>query len=384
MAEEKDLNCVQGREERVGDLVKSALWTWGRSRPRRMLFFLRVASRMWCAERRRGQRGRGVDGVIPFIVAISPTMRCNYDCKVCYSRGRSIEDELTTEELDALFTEAEALGVLAVVVTGGEPLLREDLMDLMARHRRLLFVPITNGSLMTPEVARGIVRSGNVFVLVSIEGFPDDTDERRGPGAHDAAVRAFEYLRDAQACFGFAATNTAANIDHLGTDAFIDRMVDLGCFVGFFSEYVPCDPSPRLDWVLDEAARAAFRRRVLDLRRCKRIMLIQFPQDEYGAENRCVAAGHMSIHINAQGDVEPCPFMPIARENIRRGGLMAACRSPFMRAIRENPTLLRRQRMACSLFEHREEVAELGAAFGARPSGCGETDRLYLHTKEDE
>ena len=108
-------------------------------------------------------------------------------------------------------------------------------------------------------------------------------------------------------------------------------------------------------------------------------MLVQFPQDEYGEDDRCVAAGQMSLHINAQGDVEPCPFAPIARENIRRGGLIAACRSPFLRAIRENPTLLRRQRMACALFEHREELAELGVAFGAVRSTVPR-----LTQKEDE
>lgn len=368
LAKDEGLNdepALRARDQRAGDLVRSALWTWGRSRPRRMLFSLRVAWRLWRAERRHGQLERRIDGAIPFVIAISPTMRCNYNCKGCYSRGRSSDDELTTDELDALFTEAEEFGVLAIVLTGGEPLLRDDLFDLMARHRRLLFIPITNGSLLTPEIARSIAHNGNALMLVSIEGFPSDTDERRRPGAHEAALRAFEYLRDAQACYGFTAMNTAVNTDHLGTDAFIDRMVALGCFAGFFSEYVPCGPRPRPDWVLDEAARAAFRRRVLDLRRRKPIMLVQFPQDEYGADNRCVAAGHMSLHINAQGDVEPCPFAPIARENIRRGGLIAACRSPFMRAIRENPTLLRRQRMACSLFEHREELAELGAAFDA-------------------
>lgn len=145
-------------------------------------------------------------------------------------------------------------------------------------------------------------------------------------------------------------------------------MVDLGCSVGFFAEYVPCDPNPRHDWILDEAARAAFRRRVLDLRRRKPIVLIQFPHDEYGKDNRCSAAGRASLHINSQGGVEPCPFVPISRESIREGGLIAACQSPFLRAIRENPTLLRRQRFACSLFEHRAELEALAVRFAARPS----------------
>ncbi|MCK4450270.1 MAG: hypothetical protein KAX26_06730, partial [Anaerolineae bacterium] len=147
------------------------------------------------------------------------------------------------------------------------------------------------------------------------------------------------------------------------------KMVVLGCSVGFFSEYVPCGPNPRPDWILDEAARASFRQRVLDLRCHKPIVLIQFPHDEYGENNRCRAAGQASLHINSQGDVEPCPFVSIACENIRQGGLIAACQSPFLRTIREHPTLLKRQRFACALFEHRAELGALAQQLAAHPSG---------------
>ncbi len=372
MAKKEKLNrelTTGRREPAIGDLVMSALWKWARTSPRRMAFLLRVAWRLWRAKHRRMRHERQIDGLVPSVVAISPTMRCNYNCLGCYSRGRPTDNELSTEELDTLLTEAEELGVLAVVVTGGEPLLRDDMLDLMARHRRLLFVPITNGSLITSETAKRIARSGNVILLVSIEGFPSDTDERRRPTAYEAAIHAFRCLRDARACFGFAATNTTANTEHLGTDAFIDQMAALGCSVGYFIEYIPCGPHPRPDWTLDEAARAAFRQRVLDLRRHKSIVLIQFPHDEYGEDNRCSAAGKKSLHINSQGDVEPCPFMPIACDNVRQGGLMAACQSPFLRAIREHPTLLQRQRLACSMFEHGAELETLAQQFPARPSG---------------
>ena len=349
----------------IGDLVRSALWLAGRSSPRHMAAFARIAWHLWHARRRRRRRQQEIGGPIPTVVAISPTMRCNYDCLGCYSRGRSSDDELSTEELDGLYTEAEDLGIGAVVVTGGEPLLRDDTLDLMASHPRLFFVAITNGSLVTPEIARRMGQSGDVMTLVSIEGFPEDTDTRRRAGAHETAVRALESLRDAHTFFGFAAMNTASNTDHLGSEAFVDQMVKLGCFVGYFTEYVPCGQKARPEWVLDEATRAAFRERVLDLRRRKPIVLIQFPQDEYGEENRCSAAGQQSLHINSQGDIEPCPFVPIARESVRQGGLLAACQSPFLRAIRDNPHLLQREKYACSLFEHRGELDQLAAQLDA-------------------
>ena len=314
---------------------------------------------MWRADRRRKRQNGRIDGLIPSVVAISPTMRCNYTCSGCYSRGRSTQDELSTEELSALLVEAEKLGVISIVVTGGEPLMRDDMLDLVDRHRRLLFVMITNGSFVTPEIAKRIAKCNNIILLVSIDGFPEDTDEMRRPGAYEIAIRAFQALREAHICFGFAATGTAFNSDHLGSDLFVDQMIDLGCSVGYFTEYVPCGPNPIASWALNEEERAAFRQRVLDLRRRKPIVLIQFPHDEYGPDNRCSAAGRKSLHISSQGDVEPCPFVPIARENIRNGGLKAACESPFLRAIREHPELLKRNRYACALWEHREEVEGL-------------------------
>lgn len=349
---------------RNGDKVNyAALWLWARSSPRRMLFLLRVNWHRWRAQRRRRRQQSRMDAVIPPILAIGPTMRCNYRCKACYSRGRSEENELSTYELDALFSEAEELGVDSIVLTGGDPLLRDDMLDLTNKHRGLLFFLITNGSLMTPEVASRIAKSGNVVALVSIEGSASFPDERRQPGAHMAAIRAFGHLRRAGVAYGFVATNTAVNTREVATNEFIDQMVGLGCVVGFFTEYVPCGVNPRPDWILGQAARTWLREQVLDFRRRKPIVLSHFPDDEYGKENRCSRAGRSSLHISAQGDVEPCPFVPVACENIRNGGLMAACWSPFLCAIRDHPELLRRERYACSLLEHRAELDEVARRF---------------------
>jgi len=350
------------REEKVN---YAAMWKWARFSPRRMLFILRMTCRHLGAQRRHRRQQRRIGGPIPSILAISPTMRCNYNCTGCYSRGRPEDNELSTSELNMLFSEAEELGVHSVVLTGGEPLLRDDILDLIAGHHRLLFFLITNGSLVTSETARRAARTTNLVTLVSIEGFAPDTDGRRRAGAHENAMRALHHLQRARAVYGFVATNTAANSRRLTTDEFINRMVDIGCAVGFFTEYVPCGPNPRVDWVLDQANKAAFREGVVYFRRRKSIVLSLFPDDEYGRENRCSGAGRTSLHINSQGDIEPCPFVPVARDNIRRGGLGAACRSPFLHAIREQPELLRRDCYACSLFEHRAELDALTRRFDA-------------------
>jgi MoaA/NifB/PqqE/SkfB family radical SAM enzyme len=346
-------------EENVGSLVKASLRMWGRSSPRRFFFFIKVFIRFWRAELRRKCGIRRLGAHICRVIALSPTMRCNYDCIGCYSRNRPVHDELSTEELESLFCQAERYGIFAIVLTGGEPLLREDLLSLVRSHRKLLFVLITNGSLLTDEKARLLAKSGNTVTLVSIEGHFQHTENRRGPGSHCCALEALQMLRIAGACYGFATTVTSANMHDVSDERFIDKMADLGCAVGYLVEYVPCGAAPHEELIMNSEASETFRKKVCTLRRSKPIVLIHFPDDEYGRENRCSAAGRASVHINSQGDIEPCPFVSISRENIRDGGLEAVFTSPFLREIRKRPELLRREKYACALFEHRAELASL-------------------------
>jgi MoaA/NifB/PqqE/SkfB family radical SAM enzyme len=349
----------KSKQETIGDLMRFAIWTWGRSNLSGMRFFFQVGLRLLLAKKRKAKNQKKLQGIIPAVIAISPTMRCNYNCKGCYSRERISNNELSTQELDSLFSEAEELGVLSVVVTGGEPYLRDDTIELMEKHKKLIFIPITNGSKMTRELANRIAKSGNIVQLVSIEGFQEHTDNRRKKGSYETASLAMGLLRDAKACFGFAVTNTSENSKFLGSNIFIDRMIELDCTLGYFTEYVPCGPHPQKNWLLNEKERILFREKVLDFRKNKPIVLIQFPQDEYGEKNRCTAAGIASLHINSEGGIEPCPFIDIALENIRNGGLKTACESSFLKAIREKENLLQREKLACSLFEHYSDLEEL-------------------------
>lgn len=347
----------------VGNLLYAALRAWGKAGPRRMARFGRIA---WHIARQNGRRKRSMHrlGVpVPWVIEVSPTVRCNYHCAGCYSRGKPTDNELSGEELEALVAEAEALGVVAFVITGGEPLLRPELLDLMARHPRLLFVPFTNGALMTAETARRLAVSGNTVTFVSVEGFPADTDGRRRPGAHGAALEALGLLHGADAISGFAAMVTTHNAHRVASEGFLDEMIARGCSLGGYTEYVPCGVHPRPEWVLDEAAQATFRHQVLALRRTKPIVLIHLPDDEYGPDNRCYAAGTDVLHVNAQGDIEPCPFAPVARDNVRCGGLATALRSPFLAAVRDHPALLQRHRLPCALVEHLDDLHALASQF---------------------
>ncbi len=343
----------------IGKLIMRALWRWMCRDPRRISFIVHLLIGFLRARTRRKKQEKHIGGNIPIVLAHSPTMQCNYRCVGCYSQGRDDSNELSSDELDTLFREAEELGVSTIVITGGEPFLRSDLVPLMEKHRGLLFVVITNGSLLSPLLAQKIAHSGNIITLVSIEGNEMETQRRRGEGAYQAAIRAMENLKACGVPFGFAATNTRENAATLISEPFINQMIAAGCTLGFFTEYVPCGEHPRYDWVFDRHAREQFHQKVLKLRTQKPLVLVQFPHDEYGKDDLCSAAGIASFHINTQGGVEPCPFSPYAQDNIRQGGLRQACASSFLKSIRSQPALLHRKEYACALFEHEKEIAQL-------------------------
>jgi MoaA/NifB/PqqE/SkfB family radical SAM enzyme len=343
----------------IGFLSRKAYYLVGRKGLRGAALLAGAGIRLLRSNLRRSKFERKNGLSLPTVLVVSVTMACNYDCLGCYSRGRPDQGELSKAELNNLFSEAQNMGFLAAVLTGGEPLMRDGLLDIIEKHPQLLFVLITNGSLMTLEKVSAIGKLKNLIVLVSIEGSSVFTDQRRGDGAHQAVLEAMAMLKDAGAFFGFAATNNAENSSYLGSDEFIDDLIDRGCSVGLITEYIPCGQKPRFEWVLNAMQREEFRQRIIKMRSLKPIVLVQFPHDEYGEANICSGAGRVSLHINSQGGIEPCPFVPLSCDNIRQGGLMAALNSAFLASIRSRPDLLSRDRLACSLYEHYSEVETL-------------------------
>jgi MoaA/NifB/PqqE/SkfB family radical SAM enzyme len=370
-------DATRRKAEGIGTLARKAYYLVGRKGLHGTSLLVGAAIRLHRSNRRRKHFAAKHNLVIPTVLVVSITMACNYDCLGCYSRGRPDSGELSKVELSNLFNEAQNMGFLAAVLTGGEPLMRDDILDIVEKQPHILFILITNGSLMTTEIAAAIGRMKNLVVLVSIEGSCGFTDERRGVGAHQAVLEAMSMLKDAGAFFGFAATNNIKNSVYLGSDEFIDNMIERGCSAGLITEYVPCGQEPRSEWVLNPMQREQFRQRILEMRSVKPIVLVQFPQDEYGEANICSGAGRVSLHINSQGGIEPCPFVPLSCDNIRQGGLMAALKSSFLASIRSRPDLLARDRLACSLYEHYSEVeALLGSSTKADANSKGYENRL--------
>jgi len=318
--------------------------------------------------RKKCQKKKGL--LAPVAIALSPTMRCNLSCVGCYAHDYSCDNELSLDTIDDVLSSAENMGVFLLVITGGEPLMKDGILDVFKKHKNLLFLLITNGVLMGDKVAREIASAGNIVPVVSLEGWQEQTDARRGHGVYDQVKRAMEYLQNEGIAFGFSATVTRLNFDTLVSDRFIQEMIDRGCVLGFYTEYVPLGSVAEWNLVLEDKEREYFRERILEIRRNKPIMVAHLPDDEYGVDGRCQGVVYGSVHINSQGYVEPCPFAHFASDNVRDNGLESALRSRFFAELRSSEAIYRHGKIGCSLFENREILEEIAKQTGAIPTDC--------------
>ncbi len=142
--------------------------------------------------------------------------RCNLSCVHCYadSRDKSYDGELSTEEGKTLIRDLKEFNVPVLLFSGGEPLMREDLFELnaYARERGLRTVISTNGTLITPEVARRIKTSGFEYIGISLDGIGNNNDRFRGKiGAYDDALAGVRNLVEVGQKVGLRFTITNHN-----------------------------------------------------------------------------------------------------------------------------------------------------------------------------
>lgn len=275
-----------------------------------------------------------LDYWVPHFFVISPTMRCNLKCTGCYSALYAKDGELSEGELDRLLAECRRLGSYFVVISGGEPfLLKDSLLRLFGKYQDVFFLTFTNGTCLDEGLVRELAALGNVGPAISIEGFQDSTDRRRGSGIYEKAMNAMALLKKHGMIFGISVTYTSRNIDEVTDEKFIKHFVDQGaCFAWYFM-FMPVGREPVFELVPSPERRLYCGRRVAELRRQYPIFLADFWNDG-PAVGGCLAGGRRYLHILNSGRVEPCVFAHFGTDNIRDKSLLEAVNSPFFRAIR--------------------------------------------------
>ena len=165
------------------------------------------------------------------VVVWNTTNRCNLECVHCYAGAESEPKagELTTAEGKRLLDDLADYGAPVVLFSGGEPMVREDLAELVACAADAGIRPVlsTNGTLLTADRARELKRAGLAYAGVSVDGLAERNDEFRGvDGAFRAAVEGIETCLDVGLKTGLRYTVTRQNVDDL--DGVVDLLSDVG------------------------------------------------------------------------------------------------------------------------------------------------------------
>ncbi|MFB3880251.1 MAG: radical SAM/SPASM domain-containing protein [Armatimonadota bacterium] len=315
----------------------------------------------------------------PFLIVISPTMRCNLRCLGCYAGHYPREkDPLSFETLDRVVEEGKEMGVYFYTISGGEPFMRRDLLDLYEKHSDCVFHVYTNGTCFDDATIARLQKCGNVAPAFSVEGWREQTDFRRGKGVYDRVMATMDACRQAGLFFGFSATATRLNAEVYYSEAFYDHLIEKGCLFGWFFIFVPVGQDSTTDLMVTPQQRDQLRRTVTRMRATKPIFVADFWNDGC-LTGGCMSAGSLYLHINYRGDIEPCVFMHFAEENIveihQRGGhLSDILETPLFRRIREvnrkDPNPLR----PCPIIDHNEWLEEALKGTKARPTHPGAED----------
>lgn len=244
---------------------------------------------------------------------------------------------------------------------------KNDLIKLCEKHRDCYFVAFTNGTLIDDDFAKEMVRVGNFSVTLSVEGFEEENDGRRGEGSFDNVMKAMDILREHGLIFGTSICYTSKNIETVLSDKFLDLIIEKGAMYSWYFNYMPVGNGAVPELIPTVKQREYIYHRVREIRAFeggKPIMLLDFQNDgEY--VGGCIAGGRNYLHINSAGDVEPCVFIHYSNSNIRENTLLECLKSPIFMAYKEGQPFNDNHLRPCPMLENPELLNEMVKRTGA-------------------
>ena len=296
---------------------------------------------------------------VPWAILLDPTSACNLKCTGCWASEYGNRLNLTLDEIDNIIQQGKELGVYMYIYTGGEPMVRKnDLLEICRRHPDCVFLSFTNGTLIDESFAQEMLKVKNFVPAISIEGDEKATDQRRGNGTYQKTLRAMRILKENKLPFGVSCCYTAFNAESISSEAFIDSLIAFGAKFAWFFHYMPVGNDAVLDLLPTPEQREMMYERIRGYRSTKPLFTIDFQNDgEY--VKGCIAAGRNYLHINPNGDVEPCVFIHYSDSNIRDKSLLDALKSPLFMAYKERQPFNCNHLRPCPMLENPECLREM-------------------------
>ncbi len=284
----------------------------------------------------------------PGFVTISPGKKCNLKCTGCYASSSGANAEkLDYATVDRIVKEKTKLwNSYFTVISGGEPLLwksdGKDLLDLAKENPDNYFMFYTNGTLIDKKMAQRIAEVGNLTPAISVEGFAEETDERRGKGVFKKILEAMANLREVGVPFGISVTATRHNAEKIVSDEFVDFFYnEQGAIYGWIFQYMPIGRAQTLDLMVTPEQRKWMYEQEKHIIHERGVFLPDFWNGGVYSSG-CLAGGRSGgyIYIEWNGNVTPCVFYPYSKNNIKDiyangGNINDALKSDLMVGIRQ-------------------------------------------------
>ena len=302
---------------------------------------------------------------IPWAILLDPTSACNLHCTGCWAAEYGNKLNLTFDEIDDIIRQGKELGVYMYIYTGGEPLVRkEDLIKICEKHNDCIFLSFTNSTLIDEAFADEMLRVKNFVPAISLEGDEEATDGRRGKGTYQKVVKAMSILREKKLLYGVSSCYTSANFDSITSDEYYDQLIDLGAYFVWFFHYMPVGNDAAVDLLPTAEQRREVFHRIRHLRASKPLFAMDF-QNDAEFVGGCIAGGRRYLHINANGDVDPCVFIHYSNANIREQSLLDCLRSPIFMAYHDQQPFNDNMLQPCPMLENPEILRKMVEETGA-------------------
>lgn len=305
---------------------------------------------------------------IPWLILMDPTSACNLHCTGCWAAQYGHKMNLTFDELDSIITQGKELGIYYYMYTGGEPLVRKkDIIRLCEKHSDCMFHAFTNGTLVDEEFCQEMKRVGNLMLAISIEGYEDVNDMRRGEGVYQKVMKTFDLLKKNGLIFGTSICYTSANYKAVTSDEFLDMLVEKGCRFNMYFHYMPVGNDASVELLPDKEQREYMYHRVREIRskNGRQLFAMDF-QNDGEFVGGCIAGGRNYFHINANGDAEPCVFIHYSGANIRENTLLECLKQPLFMAYRDGQPFNENHLRPCPMLENPMLLQEMVRKTGAK------------------
>lgn len=303
---------------------------------------------------------------IPWTILLDPTSACNLHCTGCWAAEYGNKLNLSYDEIDDIIKQGKEMGVYFYIYTGGEPLVRkDDLIRLCEKHDDCVFMAFTNGTLIDEAFADEMLRVKNFVPSISLEGFEDATDSRRGDGVYDKVLKAMELLRKKKLLYGISCCYTSQNYDSITSEAYWDLMIEMGAYFVWYFHYMPVGNDASVELMPNPEQRELVYRRIREQRARKPLFAMDF-QNDAEFVGGCIAGGKNYLHINANGDLDPCVFIHYSDSNIREKTILEALRSPLFMAYHDGHPFNDNMLRPCPMLENPELLREMVKKTGAK------------------